>query len=77
MVILDSDHSYAHVTAELDAYGPLVSPGQYLIVEDTDMFDTMMAVEHWLPQHPEYIVDETREIFGLTKNPGSYLRKVA
>ena len=75
MVILDSAHDYTHVSAELEAYAPLVSPDCYLIVEDTDMFDTMMAVEHWLPQHPEFEVDMTREIFGLTKNPGSYLRR--
>ncbi|OYW52018.1 MAG: cephalosporin hydroxylase [Hyphomicrobium sp. 32-62-53] len=35
MVVLDSDHSYDHVLAELNAYAPLVSPGQYLIVADT------------------------------------------
>jgi len=75
MVILDSAHDYTHVTDELNAYGPLVSPGYYLIVEDTDMFDTMMAVEHWLPEHPEFSADANREMFGITKNQGSYLRK--
>ena len=35
LVILDSNHSAAHVRAELDLYGPLVSPGSYLIVFDT------------------------------------------
>jgi cephalosporin hydroxylase len=34
MVSLDSDHSGPHVTAEIDAYGPLVTPGCYLVVED-------------------------------------------
>jgi cephalosporin hydroxylase len=35
MVILDSDHSRAHVLAECRAYGPLVTPGCYLVVADT------------------------------------------
>lgn len=35
MVVLDSDHSHAHVLAELRQYAPLVSPGLFLIVADT------------------------------------------
>lgn len=35
MVILDSDHSQEHVTKEIELYGPLVTPGCYLVVEDT------------------------------------------
>jgi cephalosporin hydroxylase len=35
MVVLDSNHSYDHVTAELEAYAPLVSPGMFLVVADT------------------------------------------
>lgn len=34
MVVLDSDHSTLHVTREIQLYGPLVTPGCYLVVED-------------------------------------------
>jgi cephalosporin hydroxylase len=34
MVTLDSDHSGPHVAREIDLYGPMVSPGCYLVVED-------------------------------------------
>jgi len=35
VVSLDSHHSADHVTAEIDLYGPLVTPGCHLVVEDT------------------------------------------
>lgn len=35
MVILDSLHSAAHVEAELQAFVPLLAPGDYVVVEDT------------------------------------------
>lgn len=35
MVVLDSDHTHAHVLAELRAYAPLVGKGSYVAVLDT------------------------------------------
>ena len=69
MVILDSDHSRAHVRAELELYAPLVTPGSYIIAEDgimRDLFDVpggeaawmldnpAAAVQDFLAQHPEF-----------------------
>jgi cephalosporin hydroxylase len=84
LVILDSDHAAAHVGAELDAYGPLVSLGSYLIVEDTNVHDVRPdypagpddAVAKWLPDHPEFVVDRDCERLLLSAAPGGFLRRI-
>jgi cephalosporin hydroxylase len=86
MVILDSDHSAGHVSAELEAYHALVTPGCYLVVEDTNVnahpvhprhgAGPMEAVREFLKGHPEFQVDMTRQKFGLTFNPNGYLRRI-
>lgn len=39
LVLLDSNHTHAHVLAELQAYAPLTSPGSYCVVFDTVIDD--------------------------------------
>ena len=39
MVMLDSNHSHAHVQKELELYSPLVGKGSYLVVFDTAIED--------------------------------------
>jgi cephalosporin hydroxylase len=85
MVILDSDHTREHVVDELERYAPLVTPGGYLIVEDTNINGhpvvedfgpgPMEAVEEFLPRHPEFERDATREKLLMTFNPGGFLRR--
>lgn len=73
MVVLDSNHTKAHVLAELDVYAPLVTPGSYLVATDGVMawlegvpgagegwaFDNpKAAVEEWLPAHPEFTLED-------------------
>jgi cephalosporin hydroxylase len=45
MVVLDSNHTHEHVLAELRAYGPLVTVGQFLVVADT-FVEQIPAQEH-------------------------------
>ncbi|MDH3733625.1 MAG: cephalosporin hydroxylase family protein [Gemmatimonadota bacterium] len=37
LVALDSNHAGEHVLDELRAYGPMVSPGSYIVAEDTNL----------------------------------------
>lgn len=85
LVILDSNHSKAHVLNELEAYHSIVTKGSYLIVEDTNLNNPVdwphgdgpnEALQEWMPKHPEFEVDRSREKFLLTFNPGGYLRRI-
>lgn len=74
LLCLDSNHTYEHVLAELEAYAPLVSQDSYCVVFDTiieDMPDDMFpdrpwgkgnnpktAVWEFLKTHPEFEVDK-------------------
>lgn len=83
MVILDSDHRRAHVLEEMQLYSPLVTPGCYLIVEDTNINGHPVLPEHgpgpveavreFLKSAPHFKVDRSREKFLLTFNPSGYL----
>ncbi|MDB5334831.1 MAG: Cephalosporin hydroxylase [Planctomycetaceae bacterium] len=85
LVIHDADHHYAECLADLNAFGPLVTPGSYLIVEDTNVNGRPVlvdwgrgpweAVETFLASNPTFSRDIEREKFLLTYNPGGYLRR--
>lgn len=75
LVCLDSNHTHDHVLGELDAYGPLVTPGSYCVVFDTivedmpaDMFqdrpwgpgnNPKTAVWEWIKAHSEFEIDKS------------------
>ena len=84
LVILDSDHSQAHVEAELAVYTSLVPVGGYLIVEDSNigqirkdlMPGPLEAIETFLAGTDDFEIDRSREKFLITFNPSGYLRRV-
>jgi cephalosporin hydroxylase len=85
MVILDSDHSRDHVLGELRIYGKMVTRGQYLIVEDTNINGhpalpefgpgPMEALDLYLKEDDAFEIDPSREKFYMTFNPRGYLRR--
>ena len=86
MVVLDSDHHGDHVSRELRLYSGLVTPGCYLIVEDTHFNGNpilpnfgpgpMEAVRGFLAGNANFEVDRSREKFLMTFNPSGYIRRL-
>lgn len=87
MVLLDSDHTEAHVRAELDLYHRLVPVGGYVIVNDTNIgghpalewkeSSPWDAVHSFVDEHPEFVIDPDCEKHLLTQCPDGFLRRVA
>jgi cephalosporin hydroxylase len=85
LVVLDSYHGRDHVIGELEAYHSLVTPGSYLIVEDTAHNGHPIkkgwgpgpweAVEVFLAEHPEFVPDRARERYLHTSDPRGFLRR--
>jgi cephalosporin hydroxylase len=72
LVVLDSNHTKAHVRSELEAYGPLVSPGSYIVATDGIMCDlhdvpggradwawnnATAAAAEFADVHPEFVLE--------------------
>jgi cephalosporin hydroxylase len=87
MVLLDSNHSKAHVLAELEIYAPMVSIGSYIVAMDGIMSDLvgaprsdddwswnnpMAAAQEYVAAHPEFMIDEPRFPF----NEGNVAERV-
>jgi cephalosporin hydroxylase len=55
MVVLDSNHTKAHVSEELIRYAPLVTPGSYIVATDgvmQDLSDVPRGVDTWAWDNP-------------------------
>lgn len=73
LVILDSNHSYAHVHDELEAYAGLVTVGSYIVATDGIMYDLAdlprgtpdwvtdnptFAARDFAARHPEFVIEQ-------------------
>jgi cephalosporin hydroxylase len=86
LVLLDSDHSRDNVLEEMRLYSRFVTPGSYLVVEDTNVNGhpsfpahgpgPWEAVQEFLASTDAFEVDRDCERFLLTFNPGGWLKRV-
>jgi cephalosporin hydroxylase len=78
LVFLDSNHTKAHVLAELEAYAPMVTPGFYIVVMDGIMSrlvgaprsqpdwgdnNPQQAALEWARHHPDFVLEEPTFLF--------------
>ena len=78
LIILDSNHSYQHVSDELEAYSSLVSIGSYIVATDGIMYDLTdvprgneswgqdnptWAARDFVKKHPEFVIEQPAWIF--------------
>jgi cephalosporin hydroxylase len=78
LILLDSNHSKAHVLAELNAYAPLVTPGSYIVATDGIMQDLVgaprsqddwswnnpqQAALEFVSQNPDFVIEEPPLLF--------------
>ncbi|MCC6446023.1 MAG: class I SAM-dependent methyltransferase [Armatimonadetes bacterium] len=89
LVMQDGGHMKEQVLSDLRAYSGLVTPGSYFIVEDSivDLFKPgdslgfakdgpLAAIEEFLVENPDFVIDAKRERYLLTYNPRGFLRRI-
>jgi cephalosporin hydroxylase len=91
LVMLDSNHSAAHVRQELGFYAPMVTAGSYLVVfdgvmqvltdaprgsPDWDRDNPWRAIQDFLCAHDDFEVDPYYNRLKVTYCPGGFLRRV-
>jgi cephalosporin hydroxylase len=86
LVLLDSNHSKAHVLAELNAYAPLVTPGSYIVAMDGIMEQVVgaprtqpdwswnnpkAATHEFVTQNPNFVIEQPSFLFNEGSVTGS------
>ena len=82
LVILDSDHSKKHVLEEINIYGPMVTVGSYMIVQDTNINGHPVypefgpgpweALDEFLSSNRQFQSDKNCERLMFTMHPRGY-----
>lgn len=84
LLIEDSSHTYENTLVLLNLYSPLVNPGSYYIVEDSNSHHGVNqgphpgayeAIDAFLSGNNDFESDRERESFLITWNPKGYLRR--
>lgn len=89
LVMHDGGHSRDQVFKDLEAYSGLVSVDSYFIVEDS-IIDVMkpgdgigspgagplVAIDEFLRNNSNFIIDKTRERYIMTYNPNGFLKRI-
>jgi cephalosporin hydroxylase len=85
LVIEDSSHTYDNTLEVLKRYSQLIHVGDYMIVEDSICHHGLEvgpnpgqyeAIESFMKNNDEFIIDRTREDFLITWNPKVFLKRV-
>lgn len=87
LVVIGSGAKAGALKSEFAAYAPIVGVGSYLIFENTIVNGhpvwpgygpgPLEAIRALLPHHGEFVQDTELERFGLSFNPGGYLRRMS
>ena len=90
LVLLDSNHTEAHVLQELELYSPLVTLESYIVAHDGAqawVWDIpngnsiwkddhpLGAIHKFLAKHPEFSVDNYWTRWGITSSPDGFLKR--
>jgi cephalosporin hydroxylase len=85
LIIEDSSHTYENTLNVLRTYSRLVKPGGYFIVEDSICHHGVNvgpnpgpyeAIETFVRENRNFVVDRSKESFFITWNPKGYLKRV-